>query len=125
MPLLLAGDTPNHVRLRDQFERGSISKIDHTGLGFYVDFNIPEDAPSADPEVAHGGPAADGYIEIEIEEGTEKAEAILWLHEGRLSSLELFAFAPWWPPDAPVRITGAKPWQGAFYNIPNDVRGAA
>ncbi len=111
MPQLLAGDTPDHERLRTQYECASIAVEDATGTGYFIAFYVPNDAPLANPEVAHGGPAADGFLESDA---LGDAGAILWLNQGRLSGLELYATDPW-PPDLPVRVTGARPWHGSVH----------
>ena len=108
MPRLLVGASQNHQRLRAQYERGSISEIDATGTGYYVRFDVPPDAPLADPETADGGPAAEAAVESDT---LGSAGALLWLDRGRLSSLELYATDPW-PPELPVRVGPVVPWRG-------------
>jgi len=62
MALLLAGGHPTNAVLRAQYERSRIRKVELTGVGFFVEFEIPFDvAPTAPTSFA--GVAA--TIEVE------------------------------------------------------------
>ena len=104
MPRLLAGDGSNAEHLRAQYDRATIREIDATGTGYYVHFDVPADAPLADPSEAHGGPVGDAVLESD----GIKGGGFLQLDRGRLMLLELFAYDPW-PEDQPIRVAQVTP----------------
>jgi hypothetical protein len=48
MPLLLAGEHPTNALLREQYARSRIRKVELTGAGFFVEFEIPSDVARKD-----------------------------------------------------------------------------
>ena len=51
---LLDGDEPNLRVLRSQLAQASISRA-VTGVGFYIDFDVPENCPTISPGAYHIG----------------------------------------------------------------------
>jgi len=81
VPELIAGDHPALIALREQFRRATISEVEMTGHGFYVDFSIPTDAALAMPADFSGGNA-----EIGLEGATVGAGCVLFVRDGRLAT---------------------------------------
>ena len=57
LPKLVQGDHPARAALQLQVRRATIADVEMTGVGFYVDFNIPSDVPLAVPPDFAGGSA--------------------------------------------------------------------
>ena len=55
MPMLLQGDHAALLCLREQYRRSQIKKVELTGVGFFVRFDIPEDVPVTVPASLIGG----------------------------------------------------------------------
>jgi hypothetical protein len=89
---LLAGDNPALDVLRTQAERSRVSNREFTGVGFWTDLEVPEDAPAATPRDLTLG---DVYATIHgLEHG---AGFQLLIRGGRLSLLEGFTYDEPWP----------------------------
>ena len=71
MEMLLAGDDPTLVILREQFHAAHVTKRQLTGVGFFVTFSVP-------PEVARLEPSKLSYL------GNVKAEIEGLQHGGDL-----------------------------------------
>ena len=92
MPLLLAGDHPTLVTLRAQYRRARITKVELTGVGFFVDFEVPpEMAKTEPPDLAGGG------ANIAVAGVKHGAGCVLFVREGRLTMLEGFTYDDEWP----------------------------
>lgn len=87
IPQLIVGDHPALIALREQFRRATISEVEMTGHGFYVDFSTPPEAPLATPADFAGGNA-----EIVLEGATAGAGCVLFVRDGRLATLEGYTF---------------------------------
>jgi len=97
VPSLLNGDHPALVALREQYRRARVSVVELTGVGFHVDFEIPVDSPLAVPPNFAGGEAI-----ITLEGATHGAGCVLFVRDGRLSTLEGYTYADSWPEHARV-----------------------
>src|SRR5262245_25790022 len=97
VPRLLEGKQPALAALREQFKQAKITSIEATGLGFYVDFEVPADLPLTDPRNFTGGDAV-----INLEGAQAPAGCVLYVREGRLATLEGYTFDDAWPEDAKV-----------------------
>jgi hypothetical protein len=87
VPVLLGGDHPAHAALREQFSHARIREVEMTGHGFYVDFDVPDNAPLAVPPTFAGGNA-----EIALEGASAGAGCVLFVRDGRLATLEGYTF---------------------------------
>jgi hypothetical protein len=98
IPALLSGQQPVHAVLLEQFNQATIREIELTGVGFFVEFDTPTDVPLTTPSDITGG-----HAEIVLEGVPNGAGCILWVCEGRLSTLEGFTYGDeGWPDDARV-----------------------
>ena len=98
LPGLLGGQHLVHSVLLEQFGRASIKEVEMTGVGFYVEFDTPDDVPLAVPRNFAGGSA-----EIALEGAPAGAGCVLFVCEGRLATLEGFTYgSEEWAEDARV-----------------------
>jgi hypothetical protein len=98
MPMLIEGDHPALVALRQQYSSAQIKEVEMTGVGFFVNFEVRPDAPLADPPDFAGGSAT-----IEITHAPLGAGIILFVRDGRLSFLEGYTYGnDQWAEDAAV-----------------------
>jgi hypothetical protein len=97
MPLLLASDNPTCAILRNQYARSTILQVKLTGVGFFVDFEIPADAARTIPGNFVGGGAR-----IAVEGVEHGAGCLLFVRDGALSVLEGFTYADAWREHAVV-----------------------
>jgi hypothetical protein len=89
---LLAGDHRTLGLLRTQLERSRVSRREFTGVGFLTDFEVPEDAPAAEPRFSILG---DVYATVDgLAHG---AGFQLLVRDGRLVQLEGFTYDEPWP----------------------------
>ena len=91
MPLLLKGADPFCAVLREQYRRSRIVRVELTGLGFYVDFDVAEDAPTTSPPSFTGGDA-----DIRIDTPHHPGGCVVYVRGGRLQTLEVFTFDGVW-----------------------------
>jgi hypothetical protein len=97
IPQLLAGDNPQLKFLRAQFEQGRVSGVESSGVGFFVNYDIPAGLPSVVPANFAGGDARIKVAGLEVEAG-----CVLFVREGRLAFLELYTYGEPWPAEAEV-----------------------
>jgi hypothetical protein len=97
VPSLLDGDHPALVALREQYRHARVRAVELTGVGFYVDFEIPANCPLAAPRSISGGQAT-----ITLEGIRHGAGCVLFVRDGRLSTLEGFTYDDPWPENARV-----------------------
>ena len=100
MRMLLDKDEPMFEVLRQQYRLATKKPRDMTGVGFYTEFNVPEEAPRlpGNPSLVLGGVLA----EIEgLECGVGFA---LFIGEGILTLLEGYTYEEPWP-DEPTHFT--------------------
>ena len=101
MDALLAGDDPTLESLRAQYAGSTVAKREGTGSGFFLDLSVPEGvSPSAPPALRIGD------VVFEFAGFPDGGEAILWVHDGRLSNLEAFARGGVWPEGAQLESVG-------------------
>lgn len=98
MPLLLGGDRPTCALLRKQYASASISQIELTGVGFFINFEVPADVARVFPPNYAGG-----EVDIRVEGVEHGAGCVLFVRDGVLSMLEGFTYADPWP-EHPVLI---------------------
>jgi hypothetical protein len=83
VPRLLAGDDPTMVALRKQYERALIRRVELTGTGFFVDYDVPVDVPRALPVDFAGGDVKLQVAGVRVPDGCR-----LFVRNGRLATLE-------------------------------------
>ncbi len=92
VPVLLAGNHPASVALRAQYARASVTSVELTGAGFFVEFSVPPDAPRAEPPELKGG-----NVQMEIEGLEGGAGCLLFVRNGMLHTLEGYTYGEEWP----------------------------
>jgi hypothetical protein len=97
MPLLLAGDHPTYSLLREQYARAAIRKVELTGVGFSVTFEVPTDIARTVPAKFAGG-----NVRIEVEGIKHGAGCILFVRDGVLSVLDGYTYCGEEWPEHPV-----------------------
>lgn len=92
MPLLLGGDDPTCVLLREQYARATIREVELTGAGFFIAFEVPEEEKRVVPPNFDGG-----QVDIQVEGVAHGAGCVLFVRGGVISVLEGFTFDDEWP----------------------------
>ena len=103
MPLLLAGDHATCFALRVQYARAQVREVELTGVGFFVDFDIPSDAPRTEPKNMTGG-----SVEIRVEGVANGAGCLLFVRDGVIAMLEGYTYDDAWP-ERPVVLALENP----------------
>ncbi len=97
VPRLLDGPHPALAALREQFRKARITEVEMTGVGFYADFAVPADAPLAEPSDFAGG-----HADIKLSGAQHGAGCVLFIRDGRLTTLEGYTYDDTWELDARV-----------------------
>jgi hypothetical protein len=97
VPPMLEGEHPALAALRAQFSKATITSVEMTGVGFFVDFAVPSDIPLAEPQNFAGGDAV-----IALAGAAAPAGCVLHVRDGRLTTLEGYTFDEAWPEDAEI-----------------------
>jgi hypothetical protein len=97
VPMLIDGEHPALAILREQYRRAEIRSVELSGVGFFVNFAIPLDAPRVRPADLAGGAA-----KIDLEGALHGAGCILFVRDGRLAMLEGFTYDDAWSESAAV-----------------------
>ena len=97
VPQLLVGQHPAMEALREQYERARIWRVDLTDAGFFVGYEVPDDAPRALPPDFVGGDA-----KIQVAGISGPAGCLLSVRKGRLATFEGYTCAERWPTHAQV-----------------------
>ena len=90
--VLLSGADPELASLRAQHAAARVPSREWTGSGVFVHFDVPNEFPSTKISNFHLGD-----VEMQLAGAKTPAEAILWMRNGRLSSLEYFVYEGEWP----------------------------
>jgi hypothetical protein len=93
MKMLLQGDDPVRATLRKQFEVAEVVKKKMTGVGCFIDFNIPANAPC----VLNKQTLQISGVIAQVEGITNGIGFLLFVNNGNLSMLEGFTFDEPWP----------------------------
>jgi hypothetical protein len=106
VPALIEGTHPAMAALREQYRRSHIKEVELTGAGFYMDFEVPLDAPRAVPANFAGGHAKIILKGVDCEAG-----CVLFVRDGRLSTLEGYTYDKPWPEeiDAVLAVENVTP----------------
>ena len=97
VPQLLVGQHPAMAALREQYERARIWRVDLTDAGFFVGYEVPDDAPRALPTDFVGGDA-----KIQVAGISGPAGCLVSVRNGRLATFEGYTCADRWPKHAHV-----------------------
>lgn len=97
LPRLIEGAHPALEVLREQYRVAAITNVELSGVGFFVHFEVPPDAPLANPLNCDGG-----HAEITLTGATHGAGCALFIRDGRLSMFEGFTYDDPWSEDARV-----------------------
>jgi len=93
LDFLLAGDRAPLPGLRTQLEHAVVTERKYTGVGVFTDFDVPRDTPTVRPASFELG---DATYELEgVEHG---GGVVLFVRDGRLTTLEVFNWTDDWPP---------------------------
>ena len=87
VPQLLVGEHLAMIVLREQYDRVQISSVDLTGVGFFVNYEVPDDSPRTKPPDIVGG-----HADIEAEGLSIDAGCVLFVRDGLLSFLEIYTY---------------------------------
>jgi hypothetical protein len=74
---------------------------EHTNVGAYIDFSVPETAPSL-----HAGPIIIGDVNLEVRGVSAGLATLLYVYEGRLQFLELATYDDSWPEEPELLSIG-------------------
>jgi hypothetical protein len=86
------GTTRALAVLRAQYAVATVTGVELTGAGFFVEFSIPSDAPRAEPPQLTGG-----SVRIQVEGLAHGAGCLLFVQGGVLKTLEGFTYGEEWP----------------------------
>jgi len=92
MNLILQGEHPVLAILRQQYVAAKIVGREFSGVGFFTYFEVPHDAPLVEPSNFAGG-----NVNIQLENLRDGAGCVLFVREGKLSTLECYTFTEPWP----------------------------
>ena len=97
LPQLIDGAHPALAALREQYRIATIRQVELTGVGFFVDFDVPAGPPLTEPPDFTGGRA-----HIALTGVRHGAGCVLFVRGGRLSMFEGFTYGDVWSENAQV-----------------------
>ena len=97
LPQLIEGEHPALAVLREQYRVATISDVELTGVGFFVNFEVPPGAALTDPANFTGGSA-----EIVLTGTEHGAGCLVFVRDGRLLMFEGYTYEEPWREDAQV-----------------------
>jgi hypothetical protein len=98
VPQLLSGAHPQLAVLRAQYEQARVSRVESSGVGFLVSYEVPAELAAAVPSDFAGGDARISVAGMESPAG-----CVLFVRGGRLALLETYTHdGSRWPADAEV-----------------------
>ncbi len=90
---LLSGDDPFLLTLRDQLSKSKIESRELSGVGFFLNFSVPESAPRIG-----SGRIVIGDVYFDLEGVEYGGGAILFVDDGHVSMLEGYLYGDeQWP----------------------------
>src|SRR5688572_1217747 len=95
---LVRGDDPLLAVLSEQLCRAEVLDRTFTPAGCFVDLALPPNVPLTSKHDFHVGD-----VHLELEECDHGAAAILFVHQGLMSFLELVAYVGEWPGNPTLR----------------------
>lgn len=93
VPGLLAGDVDVLRVLRAQYAEATVREVLRTGVGLFVEFDVPEGCPRVEPADIAGGSA-----DLDLAGVAHGATCVLFVCGGRLDTLEVVTYDEAWPP---------------------------
>jgi hypothetical protein len=112
---LLEGDDDVLCELRVQLAHATITSRKMTGVGFFLDFSIPEHLGRLTDHYANIKPNfCFGDVGAQLDGLKYGAGFLLWITDGRLDSLEGYSYEGPWPPSI-------KRFQLHYFSEPRDV----
>jgi hypothetical protein len=93
--VLLAGDEPTLVTLRQQAAHARVCRREMTGVGFFTEFDVPHDVP----RVPHNPSFKIGDVNGTAENVKNGIGFLLYVEGGKLSMLEGYTYDDPWPED--------------------------
>lgn len=95
MNKLLEGEQPSLEVLRQQLQRARVRNREHSGTGFFVEFDVDPNAPTLERKHRFHF----GDVRANVERLASGAGFVLFIDEGRLEMLEGYSFGePWTQP---------------------------
>ena len=91
--LLLAGDDSTLAALRIQYQQSCVHSIELTGVGAYINYEIPESAINLPDSLSF----CFGDIEGNVKPLKHGVGFLLWIKNGKLSFLEIYTYDEPWP----------------------------
>jgi hypothetical protein len=105
VPQLLVGDDPAHETLRRQFSAATISEVELSGAGFFVEFSYDAEPARVRPDRITGGDAR-----ITLEGESAPAGCVVFVVDGVLSAFEVYTNAnPWTKRTRVLRVDDVVP----------------
>jgi hypothetical protein len=103
---LLRGDDPMRKALREQIMAASVSGRQFTGVGFYVDFVVPDDVPRLDESLGTKPDFAFGNVGALFEDANVEVGFVLFVRGGRVQMLEGYTYGDesWPEPEGKYRL---------------------
>jgi len=92
LDFLLAGDLAPLPGLRTQLAHASVIERKYTGVGVFTDMKVPSDIPSVQPANFELGDAS-----YELDGVQDGGGVVLFVRDGRLTTLEVFNWTDDWP----------------------------
>jgi hypothetical protein len=107
VPKILDGDGDDLSILREQFRIASISGVESSGVGYFLQFELPSSVRTTGKEDVAGGSA-----NITLSGLRHGAGCVLFVRGGVLDMFELYSYGEPWPDDA--RLVQVGQVQGLF-----------
>ena len=85
MEFVLTGDTPALEVLRNQYKKSTITSIDKSSVGCFVEFKVDDNIKKIEPQNAYIGD-----VFLELEQNTSSIGVILFIENGVISMLEFY-----------------------------------
>jgi hypothetical protein len=101
--VLLQGDHPALVALRQQYAAAQVVSREFSGVGFFTRYAIPENVPLVVPSSFAGGD-----VDLQLEGVQYGAGCVLFVRDGRLSMLECYTHVGPWPERIVVKSLTAR-----------------
>lgn len=113
----LAGTEPQLEILRAQAALATVSSREHTGIGAYINLEIPESAPTVSPPKI-----ILGDVNVEVADVPLGVSCHLWITSGRIDFLEFATYANPWPKDPQITHLGYYRHEPSGILVPVDRR---
>jgi len=97
----LVGTEPQLEILRAQAAVARVSNREHTGVGAYINLEIPASTPRVSPSKI-----IFGDVNIQVADVPHGVSSLLWVTSGRIAFLEFAAHVDSWPKDPQITHLG-------------------